>query len=193
VKDSSGIRPKPPINKKASHTRGLSFIYQRLHPSFNNYSTLLHWLHPFHQRCVNGSSRPKPPPLAPPRMEWPDLLRHKNEGKNILCRWTYSITCSDRYLVPPLANYQQEIGDVNQGEVRRGLSAYSHVQPSYFTNLTAFINVVLNCCGCSSIGKWPESSMVFALDLAQFSITTCQVTFIPLAKYLFSIELFNIQ
>lgn len=37
------------------------------------------------------------------------------------------------------------------------------------------------------------SPMVFALDLAQFSMTTCQVTFMPRAKYLFSIELFNIQ
>ncbi|SBT14338.1 hypothetical protein VCE7224_03100 [Vibrio celticus] len=29
----------------------------------------------------------------------------------------------------------------------------------YFTDFTAFIKVALNCCGCSSIGKWPESSM----------------------------------
>lgn len=73
------------------------------------------------------------------------------------------------------------------------ISLFSRATALLLTNFTAFINVVLNCCGCSSIGKWPESSMVFALDFAQFSITTCQVTFIPLAKYLFSIELFNIQ
>lgn len=146
------------LTKRPRKREALVLSIEWLHPPFNNYSALLHWLNRFHQQCVNGSSRPKPPPLAPPRMGWPDLLRYKNEGENILCRWTYSSTCHDRYSVPPLYRCQQEIGDVNQGEVRRGLSAYSHVQAPYFTDLTAFINVVLNFCGCSSIGKWPESS-----------------------------------
>ncbi|CAH6890481.1 hypothetical protein VCHA50O413_40112 [Vibrio chagasii] len=37
----------------------------------------------------------------------------------------YLSTHNDRYSVPPLSRYQQEIGDVNQGEVRRGLQLNS--------------------------------------------------------------------
>ncbi len=57
-------------------------------------------------------------------LKWssPISLDIRSRGENILCRCTYNCTCHDRSSVPPLSHCQQEIGDVNQGEVRRGLS-----------------------------------------------------------------------
>lgn len=60
-------------------------------------------------------------------MEFTGLFSIRSRGENILCRSMYLSANDEWYSVPPLSHYQQEIEDVNQGDIGRGLLVVSEM------------------------------------------------------------------